>query len=483
MGVEDRGGCGEDQSVEMIGRGVPGGEVTAHGGVWHVEEGEADRLHRCSCCGAVATAGVVANGVEQPVVQAVQLGSQLVRPAFREVFAAVEHEYDRFVEVIPRPSWDVQHRITRGVVEVELGKGRDEAFLVSANGANPQARQDEVAGLEPVVDRAARRSQLLGDAADRRARGPSRAMTSAVASRIESEENFAGRPMAGGWYRRARTDSSHRAARGTRHDIDVTRSRDCTLIRVSSTHQQCGGAASEAVTSLHVVEAPRTVSLRLLIGQRQLRRRPGVTAAHVVLGAPLGSTPASTSHSVRTVAVIGWRARHHLDQAWEELATNSPWSQGWSVILRPVRATGPWCDAPTDDGAAASGRSPLVVLTLGDLRARHARSFLRHAGRVGQQLTRVDGVLWATALARPPFVGTCSLWDSPEAIERFAYAGVGGSAHLEAMAANDATPFHVDPSFVRFETLATSGTVPGLGARLGHDVAPPRGGDRRGAHS
>jgi hypothetical protein len=69
------------------------------------------------------------------------------------------------------------------------------------------------------------------------------------------------------------------------------------------------------------------------------------------------------------------------------------------------------------------------------------------------------GLLWGTALAKPPIVATCSLWASATHAEEYAYASGGG--HRRAMAADRTKPFHQAGVFFRFRPYQSVGHLRG----------------------
>ena len=70
------------------------------------------------------------------------------------------------------------------------------------------------------------------------------------------------------------------------------------------------------------------------------------------------------------------------------------------------------------------------------------------------------GLIWATAMARPPFVATCSLWESTDALSAYAYGG-DDPAHPDAIATDRAKPFHHRSAFIRFRPYASQGSLGG----------------------
>ena len=61
---------------------------------------------------------------------------------------------------------------------------------------------------------------------------------------------------------------------------------------------------------------------------------------------------------------------------------------------------------------------------------------------------------------RPPFVATCSLWESSEAIATYAFDDTG-AAHPAAIRADRTKPFHHEQAFIRFRPIAVAGSLGG----------------------
>jgi hypothetical protein len=100
------------------------------------------------------------------------------------------------------------------------------------------------------------------------------------------------------------------------------------------------------------------------------------------------------------------------------------------------------------------------VLTLGRLRLTQTVRFVRASGLAERRAVASAGLVWATGMARPPFVATCSLWESGDALSAYAY-GTGETAHPGAIAAHAAKPFHHQSAFIRFRPYASEGSLAG----------------------
>src|SRR5581483_2101880 len=101
-----------------------------------------------------------------------------------------------------------------------------------------------------------------------------------------------------------------------------------------------------------------------------------------------------------------------------------------------------------------------IVLTLGRLRFSQVVRFLRTNSKAEKAVIGAPGLLWASGLARPPFVATCSLWSSTRDLSTYAY-GKRDPGHPDAVAAQAAKSFHHESAFVRFRALSTAGSLGG----------------------
>ena len=211
------------------------------------------------------------------------------------------------------------------------------------------------------------------------------------------------------------------------------------------------------IASVHIADVGGAAALRVL---RRPPRAPGLRKANVALTAALGTIRPSPNLG-RPALVALWDDDAALDRFLLEHPMAAALAGGWHVRLDPLRAHGSWPGLPEDvprqrkvdhDGVAA-------VLTLGRLRLTQTVRFLRHSKRTGDQVLRAPGLIWATAMARPPFVGTCSLWESSDAIAAYAYGEE--PPHPDAIAAGRAKPFHHQEVFIRFRPYGSEGSLAG----------------------
>ena len=103
---------------------------------------------------------------------------------------------------------------------------------------------------------------------------------------------------------------------------------------------------------------------------------------------------------------------------------------------------------------------PAAVLTLGRLRLREAPRFLRTSAKAEARAVEAPGMTWATGIARPPFVATCSLWESTRALSTYAF-GRSEPAHPDAIAEDEAKAFHHQSAFIRFRPYGAQGHLDG----------------------
>lgn len=218
----------------------------------------------------------------------------------------------------------------------------------------------------------------------------------------------------------------------------------------------------QPVVTVHIADVALSTSLPML------RRPPipdgttGLLHVDVALAAPLRRRSPLPAAQARRICVVGfWRSREDADR-WAAGSTASPILGGWQAVLEPLRGYGDWPGLPTDiaRGRATEYDGPSVVLTLGRVRASQLPRFLRTSKPAERAAVGSGGMLWGTAMARPPFVATCSLWESTDALAEYAY-GDRQRPHPSAIAADRRKGFHHRSAFVRFKPLAIQGSLGG----------------------
>jgi hypothetical protein len=214
------------------------------------------------------------------------------------------------------------------------------------------------------------------------------------------------------------------------------------------------------VASVHVSDLTLAGTIRAVL--RTPSKIRGLRHADIGLAAPLRDS-GSLAPSLRRVGMIAfWEADEALEEFEQEHRLGRQLSAGWTARLEPLRAFGTWPGLPRDVSASRSTEytGPAVVLTLARTRPSRVRSFLRTSKPAETAAMAAPGMIWGTALARPPFVATVSLWASVTALSQYAYGRDDGS-HPQAIRADRQRPFHKSSSFIRFRPYAVSGHLVG----------------------
>ena len=216
------------------------------------------------------------------------------------------------------------------------------------------------------------------------------------------------------------------------------------------------------LVSVHIADVGPLGAVDFVRTRPKVGAVTGLRHADVALCAPLRASVRPTLTPGRVALVASWEDDAALDAFLDHHELAARLAGGWRVRLEPLRAFGSWPGLPDDLPRArvTDHDGPAVVLTLGRLRLSQAPRFLRTSARAEARVVDAPGLVWATALARPPFVGTCSLWESTDALTAYAYGPVD-PAHPDAIAADRAAPFHHRSAFVRFRPYGTEGGLDG----------------------
>lgn len=215
------------------------------------------------------------------------------------------------------------------------------------------------------------------------------------------------------------------------------------------------------LASIHVADLGPRHALALVAKGPSRVIAPGLRNANLALAARLGG-PLPTKTDIGRVALIAmWDDDAALDRFLAESQVAQTLAGGWHVRLEPLRAHGSWPGLPDDlpKSRRVDSTGPVAVFTMGKVRIPRLPAFLRTSAKAEKQVVSAPGLLWGTALVRPPFVATCSLWESAEASAGYAFTA--GVAHNDAIAAGRAKPFHHREAFVRFHPYASTGHLDG----------------------
>jgi hypothetical protein len=103
---------------------------------------------------------------------------------------------------------------------------------------------------------------------------------------------------------------------------------------------------------------------------------------------------------------------------------------------------------------------PVLVLTLANTRFVRFIPFFRASQPAEKAVAAAPGNLFASAVLRPPFISSVSLWESSSSAMDYAYSG-HQLGHPEAIAAGRVKPFHHQQAFIRLAPTEVRGSLAG----------------------
>jgi hypothetical protein len=219
------------------------------------------------------------------------------------------------------------------------------------------------------------------------------------------------------------------------------------------------------IASVHVADVGARTGIALLRQAPRPASTNGLRHADIGFAAPLSSKVRPAPDPGRVGLIAFWDDNAALDRFLADDPTAARLADGWHVRLEPLRATGTWPGLPEDLPTARTLHhdGPAAVLTLGRLRLTQTMRFLRTTAKAEGRVVEAPGLTWATGLGRPPFVATCSLWETTQALASYAY-GRREPAHPDAIAAHQTEPFHHQSAFIRFRPYGSKGHLDGKNA-------------------
>jgi hypothetical protein len=228
------------------------------------------------------------------------------------------------------------------------------------------------------------------------------------------------------------------------------------------------------IATVHLADVGVLHALRLLRKAPRPDTTAGLRHANIALTSPLrgGALPMPTAGRIGLVAM--WDDDDAVDCFEADHPIAAALAGGWSVRLEPLRAYGAWPGLPADTptSRAVEHEGPAAVLTLARLRISQTVRFFRTSGPAEKRAVSAPGLLWGTALVLPPFVATCSLWESTRALSTYAY-GHREPAHPDAIDEDARKPFHHESAFIRFRPYAVRGSLRGRNALAESVVSTP----------
>ena len=216
------------------------------------------------------------------------------------------------------------------------------------------------------------------------------------------------------------------------------------------------------IASVHIANVGIGKSLSILRSVPKPGSIPGLQQAELGVTAPLSASLLAQPDFHRVAFVGLWDDDASIDRFLTAHPLAGKLANGFQVRLEPLRAFGSWpgipADTPTDRAVPHDG--PVAALTMGRLRVSQAVRFFRASAKAEARVLGAPGLIWATGMARPPFVSTFSLWESSRALATYAY-GRSEPAHPEAVAEGERKAFHKRQVFVRFRPYAAVGSLAG----------------------
>ena len=219
------------------------------------------------------------------------------------------------------------------------------------------------------------------------------------------------------------------------------------------------------LASVHIADAGPLAALGAQARGLRPGTVPGLRQSNLALAAPLSGSVVPRPQIGRLGLVAFWDDEADIDRFLADNPLGARFAGGLQVRLEPLRIFGSWPGVPEDIPTSRSTdhEGPAAVLTLGRLRMTQAPRFLRTSARAEAAVIDAPGLIWTTGLAKPPFVGTFSMWTSSKALSTYAF-GRGRPAHADAINAGETKPFHHQQAFIRFRPFGVSGSLSGRNA-------------------
>ncbi|HUP87010.1 MAG TPA: hypothetical protein VM143_15255 [Acidimicrobiales bacterium] len=227
---------------------------------------------------------------------------------------------------------------------------------------------------------------------------------------------------------------------------------------VAEGHHHRGAAMT--VVSVHIADVGLPKSLGLTRPPRP-GSIPGLLQANAGLAAKFGTTPARPSPG-RVALLAFWQDEVALKQFEATHRLAARFGGGLAVTARPLRIHGAWPGVddhvPTRRHVAHDG--PVLVLTLAKTKFSRFVPFFRASQPAEKAVVKAPGNVFTSAVLRPPFIASVSLWESSEAAMEYAYSG-HQAGHPEAIIAGRVKPFHHQQAFIRLAIDEIRGSLAG----------------------
>src|SRR5262249_35001515 len=103
---------------------------------------------------------------------------------------------------------------------------------------------------------------------------------------------------------------------------------------------------------------------------------------------------------------------------------------------------------------------PVLVLTLAKTKFSRGLPFFRASQPAERAVVKAPGNIFSSAVLRPPFISSVSLWEGSEAAIDYAVSG-HQAVDPEAIAAGRVKPFHHQQAFIRLAIDEIHGSLGG----------------------
>ncbi|MCJ8163538.1 DUF3291 domain-containing protein [Pontibacter sp. E15-1] len=194
----------------------------------------------------------------------------------------------------------------------------------------------------------------------------------------------------------------------------------------------------------------------------KLDRVPGLLF-HKLLGSGQGKSFSLQPNFGRYGLLCTWDTEAAADAFLEQSELMDAYRQHsdemWTVKLLPYQSHGQW-DAQEPFAPTLTERynlGPVAVLTRASVNWQRLPAFCRFGLRTSKSLEAAEGLYCSIGLGELPFIrqATFSVWESVEAMKRFAYQN---PQHQEVMRRTRAENWYSEELFARFKPIASAGT-------------------------
>ncbi len=212
---------------------------------------------------------------------------------------------------------------------------------------------------------------------------------------------------------------------------------------------------------------------RLVRGAAPFAGTPGLRLVKLLgsgRGGGFGLAPSASHQGLFAIFDSADSARHFLRHhpllcTWRGHADES-----WQAVLQAYASRGAWSGVAMGSEGAAPDSGPVVALTRASIHPLKASAFWRQSPPAEVALEATPGCLLAAGLGEAPILrqATFTVWDSVEAMDRYARSG----AHLEAIRRAYGEGYFSESMFVRFRLLWSEGVWRGQTLNIGNGQRP-----------